>query len=126
MDHEPSGIRVSIYKDGGRSWSNGGISDLHDEATLILPDGGPFKPTFDAPAIKIVGNTAGTIKAIPYDDTKWRHEKPIGPMMGGSYIATSDSRFSEETERVLGARFYGAVPLHDRFETQSDYDRNWP
>jgi hypothetical protein len=33
------------------------------------------------------------------------------PMMGGCYVATSDSRFSKATG------IYGAVPLHDRYET---------
>lgn len=32
-------------------------------------------------------------------------------MMGGNYAATSDSRFGELVEG-----FYGAVPVHDRFE----------
>jgi len=38
-------------------------------------------------------------------------EGHVGPMMGGDYLATSDSRLG----RAAGHR--GAVPLHDRFET---------
>ena len=37
-------------------------------------------------------------------------------MMGGNYAATSDSRFSDKVEQMLGHHFYGAVPIHDRVE----------
>jgi hypothetical protein len=37
--------------------------------------------------------------------------------MGGAYIATPCSGFTEVVEKITGARFYGAVALHDRFET---------
>jgi hypothetical protein len=37
-------------------------------------------------------------------------------MMGGNYAATSDSRFSDKIEEMLGHGFYGAVPIHDRVE----------
>jgi hypothetical protein len=45
----------------------------------------------------------------------------VGPMMGGCYVGASDGRFSEAVEEIVGARFYGAVPLHDRFETTTEY-----
>ena len=38
-------------------------------------------------------------------------------MMGGNYGATSDSRFS----RLVGG-MYGAVAIHDRYETHEEYD----
>jgi hypothetical protein len=37
-------------------------------------------------------------------------------MFGGNYASTSDSRFGEAIEAITGARFYGAVPVHDRIE----------
>ncbi len=37
-------------------------------------------------------------------------------MMGGSFVHSSDSRFSRIVEEVLGDRFHGAVSLHDRQE----------
>ena len=39
-----------------------------------------------------------------------------GSMMGGNYAATSDSRFSDKIEQMLGHHFYGAIPIHDRVE----------
>ena len=37
-------------------------------------------------------------------------------MFGGNYATTSDSRFSELCEELLGTNFYGAVAVHDRVE----------
>ena len=37
-------------------------------------------------------------------------------MMGGNYGSTSDSRFKDKLEEMLGERFYGAVAIHDRVE----------
>ena len=48
-------------------------------------------------------------KAVIRDGKWW--------MMGGNYGATSDSRFS----RMVGD-MYGAVAIHDRYETQEEYD----
>jgi hypothetical protein len=43
------------------------------------------------------------------------HNGRVGPMMGGNYAATSDSRFSEATGQ------YGAIAIHDRYETPEQY-----
>ena len=40
-------------------------------------------------------------------------------MMGGSYVAACDSRFNDKIEELTGIRFYGAVALHDRTESES-------
>jgi hypothetical protein len=39
----------------------------------------------------------------------------LGPMMGGNLAYTPDSRWS----KAVG--FYGAVPIHDRYETSQQY-----
>ena len=43
-------------------------------------------------------------------------------MMGGCYVATSDSRFGEMIEKKFGIHFYGAVALHDRSEDYETYE----
>jgi len=40
----------------------------------------------------------------------------VGPMSGGAFVSTTDSRFSEYTG------IYAAISLHDRFETQEMYN----
>jgi hypothetical protein len=110
-----SGIRMDIYRSAKMpDCSNGGISGRVHEVTLILPEGGPFEPTADAPAIILENHVRSALRAVECDEDG---ERLTGwSMMGGCYVATSDSRFGDECERLLGYRFYGAVPLHDRFE----------
>lgn len=40
-------------------------------------------------------------------------------MAGGNY-ATGDSSFSAAIGKILGHNFYGAVSIHDRFETDEE------
>lgn len=122
------GLRASIYRDARLGdCSNGGISGRVDRVTIVNIDG-PFEPRDDAPAVMLVrGNVPGAVKIVPaimYAGAGgWMEDRPdgmIGPMMGGCYVATSDARLREAVTK-LGSRT-DAVPLHDRFETQAQYD----
>ena len=113
-------LRAEIFKNPMFSkCSAGGISEYADAVTIMnVP--GPAEPGEDAPGVFLVhGNTSGTVKIVPAvlnEKTHTYHEDTRYPMAGGAYVATSDSRFSEAVEKLLGQRFYGAVSLHDRFE----------
>lgn len=114
------GIRLSIYKDKGQDFSNGGVSSYTDQVTLVEgPHGeqvkGPFEPTEEAPAVKIVKKSVGgrvsySVQPVeaPGDGTPW--------MAGGTYVGTSDSRFSDLTG------IYGALSFHDRTESWALYN----
>ena len=94
--------------------SNGGISSRCHQVILVSGDmavEGPFEPNERTPAVALYSHGAHCI-AVPVN----RPNGMVGPMFGGCYIATSDSRFRE----AVG--IYGAIPLHDRFETQEQYD----
>lgn len=69
-----------------------------------------FEESPDCPAVMLVKNAYNTVKAVPVNAVN----KPA--MYGGRFVSTSDSRFSDVIENLLGHRFYGAVPLHDRVE----------
>jgi hypothetical protein len=43
-------------------------------------------------------------------------------MFGGNYAETSDGRFTEALRELTGAKFYGAVPIFDRYETPAEYE----
>jgi hypothetical protein len=110
------GIRADIYRARtNNDGSNGGLSSRVDQVTII--DGridGPFEPSDDAPAVRLVErmlNGAPYYHLEPFD----RPEGKLGPMMGGTYVATPDSRL----RRIAPS---GVLPLHDRFETQAEYD----
>jgi len=108
------GLLVNVYKTEGRDCTNGGVSSKWNIKGLCLTNvSGPFDPCEDYPAAKLVKQTFGhgsSVKVIPEEaEGKWT-------MMGGNYAATSDSRFSDKIEEMLGHGFYGAVPIHDRVE----------
>lgn len=113
-----AGLICDIYKHKGRSCSTSakgaGISENFDEVLLIGPD---IAQVFESPELPRVMlkpgfGGAGTVRAVPVD----ADGKELGRgMFGGCYI-TGDSRFYEAVEKITGARFYGAVALHDRFE----------
>jgi hypothetical protein len=110
------GLIANIYKNNGQDFSNGGLSSRVNEVTVVNVDG-PFEPTEDRPAVLLVeGNARGTVKVVPALEggdgwTAWP-----GSMMGGCYVATSDARFTQAVEDLLGISFYGAIALHDRYE----------
>ena len=117
------GLRANIYK-GEYDCSNGGISSEASRVTVVNVDG-PFKSDGDAPAVLLMpGHLPGVAHLVPAVEIPgdgpevWTPmQAGAGPMMGGCYVGTSDGRFSEAVEAITGSRFYGAVPLHDRFES---------
>lgn len=109
------GLSVSIYKDHLGDCTNGGISG-GDAITLVLTsikDFNGMEVAIEAPfegdetnSVKIVpGNLIGYYKAVPVVQPKGM----VGPMFGGNFIYTSDSRFPMKYP----------VPIHDRYETQA-------
>ena len=106
------GLNVGIYRDTS---NNGVTSEWRMHLGLCLTNvDGPFDPSKDYPAAKLVKVThhwGSHVKIVP-DEVEGNHS-----MMGGNYAATSDSRFREAIEKLLGHNFYGALPVHDRVET---------
>lgn len=109
------GLPASIYRDEYRSSMN--VFGAFTKVTLVNVDG-PFNPSKDAPAAVLVkGNAPGTVVIRPVRNyVIGETPEVVRGMMGGAYVATSDSRFSDAAEKILGGRFYGAVALHDRVE----------
>lgn len=108
------GLHVAIFKNSSSrtDCAMNGVSARHTELTITnVP--GPFEPTKQAPAAKLLpGFLPGTARIVP-------DEVPEGKrsMFGGNYAATSDSRFTRAVEDLIDAPFYGAVPIHDRVES---------
>lgn len=135
------GLRLSVYRENRLGdCTNGGVSARCDELTLVgttdhdgnlkpLPEGSQvFEATEEAPAVAlcvILGVRSVHLRPVE------QPEGMAGPMMGGNYAATSDSRFSRAVEAAMvdatgdasRFRFYGAVAVHDRFDTWADYER---
>jgi hypothetical protein len=125
------GLTVSVYRRELRHFngdcSNGGISANALDLCLVNVEG-PDRPNDETPAALLVdwrpfgqdvGRRLVKIVAAELVDGEWKQlRKPTmnGPMFGGNYAGCSDSRFNEAVEKSLGVMFYGAVPIHDRFE----------
>jgi hypothetical protein len=91
------------------------------KGVCVLNANGPdyFAPSAEYPAVILDTGwagplTAGLVRAVPVQ-TEGNLKGQPRPCMAasGDYISSSDSRFGDAVERLTGARFYGAVALHD-------------
>jgi hypothetical protein len=106
------GMIVYVYRDAdGSDCTAGGISSKFNKLTIINVDG-PFDPTPDAPAVVLENGPLNSMRIVPV----FKPEGAVGPMFGGNYAASSDSRVRD----AIG--FYGAVAIHDRFESPEMYN----
>lgn len=117
------GLTLEILR-GKYDSTNGGITSKARGLTEITvvnlgKDAEIFEPTPNAPAFRLEMHVRGCLRLVPVHTSG---KAMIGPMFGGNYAVTSDSRFARACEKLLGVPFYGAVAVHDRFETQQDYD----
>ena len=110
------GLHVNVYRNGS-DCTNGGKS-ANCEWICVVNIDGPFEPDESAPAFMLEEGNLGTAVLRPVDGP----ENMMGPCMGGNYGGTSDSRFSEAVAKILGHSFYGAIPIHDRFDTWEAYE----
>ena len=53
----------------------------------------------------------------PFAEPMVRPNDKIGPMFGGNFVYTSDSR-----QYKFGGIYHLPIPVHDRFETQAEYN----
>lgn len=112
---EHKGLLARIYR---TTWdcTNDGLSrrDGADEVVVFGSDDVPMdgyiaRGEYAYPEVTLERGAYGTIKCVALRTPM--QEGGCGPMMGGNFVYTCDSRF----QAAVG--FYGAVPLHDRYET---------
>ncbi len=107
-------IYATIYRDEYDSHIN---YFYGSQRIFIANTAGPFEPKEgDKVGMLIQGHQKGNVILVPatFDGSAWVPKR--GGMAGGTFAYTSDSRFSDALEGVVGYRFYGAVSIHDRFE----------
>lgn len=112
------GMNIRVYKSSRiGDCTMDGVSSKFDTLCVVNVSG-PFEPDGRAAAVLLERHVPGCLRlvpAVPAPNGEWVRVK-AAVMMGGNYGATSDSRFTEACERLLGQRFYGAVAIHDRIE----------
>ena len=111
------GLNVEVFRWGLGDCTNGGES-AEVESVCVVNVGGPFNPGPDRPAFELVQGPGGQGHAIL---RPVKSREGIGPMFGGNFGYSSDSRFSEAIQELTGSRHYGAVHIHDRYETPEQY-----
>ena len=111
-------VNVLSRRDGDRS--NGGVSRTND--TLLVIEAGAAAP-LDAtmPVMVLVQHAPGAVSLRPLHHTP-SSKGEVGPIAGGN-LAVGDKRFNEAVQKLLGTKFYGAVAIHDRFESQEMSDQ---
>ena len=121
-DSQPvKGLCCDIYRSktpqgADSDCSNGGISSLSNRVTLIGPGvAGVFEPDDSAPAVKLCLREIGGVNYLHAEPVDGRD---VHRMFGGSFIHSSDSRFSEALLRAGGYVYTngGPIALHDRVE----------
>jgi len=106
------GLRLTIYTPSYGNCSNGGVSSKCESLTLVGP-GIPeiFEASEEAPAVEIKTGHQGYQYVGLVESRK---PSLISPMAGGCMVWSTDSRVREVMPYALS--------LHDRYETQEEYD----
>ena len=105
-------LSLEVYRHGKMRCTNGGISDSVDHIYIPCPDGPTKVMNIATVLIFIPEHRGGCYWALK---PLLGREDMIGPMDGGNIATTSDSR----GESMI-------YHIHDRYETQEEYDSNWP
>ena len=117
------GLGVNVFKDG-KDCTNGGLSST-EGTYYIFGLGLPLEGHMSHAEVERLGYRTiwlGTSCGSPVakaDPTPEQISRAggdasnlCGPMMGGNFVSTSDSRLSNATG------MHAAIPLHDRYETR--------
>ena len=110
------GLLVHVYRRRDRDCTNCGVAAKSDRL-LVIGDGDTPPDTLSLPVMVLQQHEPGAVSLRPLEGDPYGG---IGPMAGGNY-AVGDSKFNEAVEKLLGTKFYGAVAIHDRFESEELY-----
>ena len=106
------GLIVNVYTTReSYDCTRNGVTNRFNKLCVVNVDG-PFEPDEKTPAVELVRGAVEGIAVL-----KPLEAKGQWTMFGGNYAGCSDSRFSNAVEKIIGHRFYGAVPVHDRVES---------
>ena len=109
------GLLVFVYRNTLGDCTADGVTSKLDKMVLLDVPNTPFEPKDDqSDALVLVKRE---LFGKEYIHAEPVHKKPgmVGPMFGGNFIYSSDSRFPSKYP----------IPVHDRFETQAHYDSHF-
>ncbi len=105
-------LPVEVYRWSLGDCTNSGISSRHNKLYLICPDGWFEMDEQDERLIKLVYREIGGKPYVHAEPVNDPHKKEIAYMSGGNFIYSCDGRFPHDYP----------ISLHDRSETQEEYD----
>lgn len=106
-------LPVSVYRPSlVGDCTNGGVTARNDVAYLICDEGWRETDGESEQVLRLVRTTVGGHDYIHAEQVSHCPEGCVGPMFGGNFIYTCDSRFPSPYP----------IPVHDRYETQELYD----
>lgn len=114
------GIRLHVLRAPVDS-TNGGVTAT--ARTLVLLDDridlryATHEPSEREPAFVLTETARGYKVLIPFGGWPARS---LGPMAGGNYAVAKYGEDAQAWHTLLG--HYGALPVHDRFETTEEYE----
>lgn len=106
------GLLVFVYRHGC-DCTAGGITSKLEQIILVGPGiEGPFEVKEGEPYLELTQRSADYMCAVPVN--VGNKSGLVGPMFGGNFVYSSDSRFRKICAYPL--------PVHDRYETQACND----
>lgn len=116
-------LTVWVYRDSLGDCTGRGVSSRHNTMTL-------FSNCTKKEALQhCIDNCIDVDSALylnmrelwgedhPFAEPLIKPSNKVGPMFGGNFVYTSDSRLYR-----FGGKYHLPIPVHDRFETQEEYD----
>ena len=105
------GLLINVYRNPHGDCTNNGVSSRSNFLLLVNAEG-PFEPKDhpNIPQVEMQTSVPGYLRLIPKTIVSNHY------MVGGNFGYTSDPRFAQLAEKLLGHPFYGAVAIHDRVE----------
>lgn len=105
------GLHLDIYRG---TWNDTANVFYGRESVTVVNIPGPFNPQPGDAVALLEQHTRGACRLVPAELIGGEWVAVKGMAAGGTYAATSDSRFNDTMEQLLGGNFYGAVAVHDR------------
>lgn len=108
-------IPVSVYRTLRLGdCSNGAPSSRADTMYLACEDGWFNRPEDDTCTLRLVRRRLFGGEYLHAEPVCRKPEGSVGPMFGGNFIFSSDSRFPSDYP----------IPIHDRYETPETYQES--
>ena len=105
------GLSVFVYRNTLGDCTNNGISCKQDRLILVGPGCGEVFEGDETNTI-VVKTKIFSGKSYTYAEPAEQPKGMAGPMFGGNFAFTSDSRMPN----------HAPIPIHDRFETWETYE----